>query len=139
MKLKNCIGLAYCCAFVARSDQVILGTFTVLWGTTIGVSQGMDFATAAGKGALLFAVAGSASLLWLPVLGFTLDKFNRVTGVIISMICAALGYGSMYFVDETIMFTASGFPLSGQSVMLFTLLGIGQISAFLHHLGLHDC
>jgi MFS family permease len=125
------IALSYACGFVARSDQVILGTFTVLWGTTVGVSQGMDYATAAGKGAMIFAIAGSASLLWLPILGFTLDKFNRVTGVIICMTCAAFGYASMYFVDETIMFTASGFPLSGQATMLFTLLGIGQISAFL--------
>jgi MFS family permease len=125
------IALSYACGFVARSDQVILGTFTVLWGTTVAVSQGVDYATAAGKGALLFAVAGSASLLWLPVLGFMLDKFNRVTGVIISMASAAVGYGCMYFVDEATMFTTSGFPLSGQAALLFGLLGMGQISAFL--------
>jgi MFS family permease len=125
------IALSYACGFVARSDQVILGTFTVLWGTTVAVTQGMDYATASGKGALIFAIAGSASLLWLPLLGFTLDKFNRVTGVVICMTCAALGYGSMYFVDETTMFTTSGFPLSGQSSLLFVALGIGQISAFL--------
>lgn len=125
------IALSYACGFVARSDQVILGTFTVLWGTTVGVSMGMDYATAAGKGALIFAIAGTASLLWLPVLGPMLDKFNRVTGVIICMTCAAIGYSSMYFVDETNMFTTSGFPLSTESALLFVLLGIGQISAFL--------
>lgn len=125
------IALSYACGFVARSDQVILGTFTVLWGTTVAVSQGMDYATAAGKGALLFAVAGTTSLLWLPVLGFTLDKLNRVTGVVVSMACAAIGYGSMYYVDESQMFTSSGFPLGLQSVLLFGLLGVGQISAFL--------
>jgi MFS family permease len=125
------IALSYACGFIARSDQVILGTFTVLWGTTVGISQGMDFATAAGKGALLFAVAGTAALLWLPALGFVLDKFNRVTGVVISMSIGAVGYGAMMFVDEAVMFTTSGFPLGGQTVVLFTLLGIGQISAFL--------
>jgi MFS family permease len=125
------IALRYACGFVARSDQVILGTFTVLWGTTIAVTQGMDYATASGKGALIFAIAGTASLLWLPMLGFVMDKFNRVTGVIFCMTCAALGYGSMYFVNEATMFTTSGFPLSGESSFLFALLGIGQISAFL--------
>jgi len=125
------IALSYACGFVARSDQVILGTFTVLWGTTVAVRQGMDYATASGKGALIFAIAGTASLLWLPLLGFVMDKFNRVSGVVFCMTCAALGYGSMYFIDETTMFTVSGFPLSGSSSFLFAMLGIGQISAFL--------
>jgi len=125
------IGLSYACGFIARSDQVILGTFTVLWGSTVGVSQGMDYATAAGKGAIIFAIAGGASLIWLPILGVILDKFNRVTGVVISMTLGALGYGSMYFVNEATMFTESGFPLGGQAVVLFALLGVGQISAFL--------
>jgi MFS family permease len=125
------IALSYCCGFVARSDQVVLGTFTVLWGTRVAVAQGLDFATASGKGALLFAVAGGASLIWLPVLGFVMDKLNRVTGVVICMTLAAFGYGAMYFVDEANMFSASGFPLTRQSIILFTLLGMGQISAFM--------
>jgi MFS family permease len=125
------IGLAYACGFVARSDQVILGTFTVLWGTTVGVAQGMDYATASGKGAIIFAMAGTSSLLWLPVLGSILDRFNRVTGIIICMTLGACGYGSMFFVDEVNMFTDSGFPLSTQSLALFLFLGVGQISAFL--------
>ncbi|MGI9289849.1 MAG: MFS transporter [Gammaproteobacteria bacterium] len=125
------IALAYACGFVARSDQVILGTFTVLWGATVGVSQGMDYATAAGKGAIIFAMAGSASLLWLPILGALTDKMNRVSSVIISMSIAAVGYGCMYFVDEATMFTESGFPLSTRTLLLSLLLGVGQISAFL--------
>jgi len=125
------IALSYCCGFVARSDQVIMGTFTVLWGAKIGIAQGMDFATASGKGALLFAIAGTASLLWLPVLGIVMDRVNRVTGVIFCMTSAALGYFGMYFVDETQMFTTSGFPLGGQTIVLFALLGMGQIGAFM--------
>jgi MFS family permease len=125
------IALSYCCGFVARSDQVVLGTFTVLWGTRVAIAQGLDFATASGKGAMLFAVAGGVSLIWLPVLGIFMDKMNRVTGVIICMALAAIGYSSMYFVDESNMFTASGFPLTQQTIVLFALLGAGQISAFM--------
>lgn len=125
------IALSYACGFIARSDQVILGTFTVLWGTTVGVAMGMDYATAAGKGAIIFAIAGGASLIWLPILGVILDKFNRVTGVVISMTLGAIGYSSLYFVNEATMFTESGFPLGGQAAILFALLGVGQISAFL--------
>lgn len=126
------IGLAYCCAFVARSDQVILGTFTVLWGTTVAMEYlDMDFATASGKGAAIFAVTGGASLLYLPILGFLLRKTNRVTAVIICMASASIGYGCVYFIDETTMIKAEGFPLSLQASLLLMVLGIGQISAFL--------
>ncbi len=125
------IALAYACGFVARGDQVILGTFTVLWGTRVGVGMGMDYATASGKGALIFAIAGTASLLWLPVLGFVIDKMNKVSAIIFCMSCAAIGYSGTYFIDEATMLTQSGFPLSGQASGMFFLLGIGQISAFL--------
>jgi len=125
------IALSYACGFVARGDQVILGTFTALWGTSAAVAQGMDYATASGKGGIIFGVAGAASLIWLPLLGIALDRFNRVSGVIFCMTCAAIGYGCTWFVDESRMFTESGFPLSLQASALFTLLGIGQISAFM--------
>ncbi len=125
------IALSYCCGFVARSDQVILGTFTVLWGAKVGVDMGMDYATASGRGALIFAIAGSASLVWLPVLGVISDRFNRVTFVVVCMTMAALGYGAVYFVDEATMLTESGFPLSAEAAILFALMGAGQISAFM--------
>ena len=125
------IALAYACGFVARGDQVILGTFTVLWGARVGIDSGLDYATASGKGALIFAIAGSASLLWLPVLGVVIDKMNRVGAIILCMTVAGIGYSSTYFVNEDTMFTQSGFPLSLQAVLLFFLLGVGQISAFL--------
>jgi len=126
------VALAYACGFVARGDQVILGTFTVLWGTRVGIERfGMDYATASGKGALIFAIAGTASLLWLPLLGIVMDKINRVSAVILCMTCAALGYAATYFVDEATMFTESGFPLSMNAVLCFFALGIGQISAFM--------
>ena len=36
------IALSYAAAFVARSDLVILGTFSVLWGATAAVEQGIE-------------------------------------------------------------------------------------------------
>lgn len=115
------IALSYACAFVARSDLVVLGTFTVLWGTVAGVQQGMDPAVAAGRGAGLFGIASAASLLWLAVLGSVMDRFNRVSGIVFCMAFAAIGYCSMAFV---------GNPLDPASIPLFILLGVGQISAF---------
>jgi MFS family permease len=115
------IMLSYAAAFVARSDLVVLGTFTVLWGTVAGVAQGMDPAIAAARGSGLFGIASGAALLWLSLLGVVMDRFNRVTGAVFCMAVAAVGYSSMWFVDD---------PLARESIPLFVLLGVGQISAF---------
>jgi MFS family permease len=126
------IALSYCCAFVARSDQVILGTFTVLWGTNVAMEQlGVDYATASGKGGLIFGMAGMASLIFLPILGFFLRNMNRVTAVIICMTMASLGYSGTYFIDEATMFNDKGYPLGTEALLLFAFLGIGQICAFM--------
>ncbi len=115
------IALAYASAFVARSDLVILGTFTVLWGAVAGVEQGLDPAIASARGAGIFGIASVAALLWLAILGPVMDRFNRVSGVIFCMACATIGYGSMWLVDD---------PLSHGAIPFFLLLGVGQSSAF---------
>jgi len=115
------IALSYAVAFVARGDMVIMGTFAVLWGTLAGVSQGLDPVVASARGAGLFGIASAAALVWLAVLGSFMDRINRVTGAIICMTLAAVGYSSMWFVDD---------PLSTAAIPYFLLLGVGQISAF---------
>jgi len=116
------IALAYASAFVSRGDLVILGTFTILWGKTFGISQGMEPAEALAVGTLVFVTAQTAALLWVPLLGFLLDRLNRVTGLIICMGLATAGYLGTVFVDD---------PTATAAIPLFVILGIGQISAFL--------
>ena len=115
------IALSYAAAFVARSDLVILGIFTVLWGMTEGVKQGLEIAEAASQGARMFATASIAALLWLFVLGAVMDRFNRITTVIFCMSLAAIGYSSLLLVEN---------PLASEAIPYFLLLGVGQISAF---------
>lgn len=115
------IALAYACAFIARGDLVVVGTFVNLWGTNAGMAAGMDPAEATSQGRMLFAAATTAGLLWLPMMGYMLDKVNRVTGTIICMSLAAIGFLFTDFVDD---------PLAKESLIFFVLLGIGQISAF---------
>mgnify|MGYP005812059547 CR=1 FL=1 len=115
------IALAYACAFIARGDLVVIGTFVNLWGTNAGIAAGLDPAEATAKGRLLFGAATGAGLVWLPVMGYMLDKVNRVTGTIICMTLAALGFLFTDMVDD---------PLQKESLVYFILLGIGQISAF---------
>lgn len=116
------IALAYACGFIARSDLVILGTFTTLWGQTAGIEAGLDPARAAARGAQIFGTASLAALLWLPVIGAIVDRMNRVTGVALCMTLAVIGYLCTLLIGD---------PLARESLVLFALLGMGQISAFL--------
>jgi len=115
------IALAYAAAFVARSDLVVLGLFTVLWGNVAAMAAGMEPAEATSVGRRLFGTAQLAALLWAFLLGPFLDRFNRVSLMAFCMGMAAIGYIGVAFVDD---------PLSMRALPLFALLGVGQISAF---------
>ena len=115
------IALSYACGFIARSDLVLLGTYSVLWGTTTAAAQGMPAAQALAEGRKVFAIASVAALLWLPVMGLVIDRVNRVTGVIICMSIATAGYLGTMFIDDV---------LSRAAIPWLVLLGMGQISAF---------
>ncbi len=119
------IALSYACAFIARSDQVVLGTFTVMWGTVVAIEAGVDPGAASSKGAVLFAISATASLVWLGLLGAVMDRFNRVSAVVFCMGLSAVAYCSMIFVDNTRIV-----PLHLDTALWFAFLGIGQISAF---------
>lgn len=115
------IALSYASAFVARSDLVVIGAFTNLWGSVWGMQQGMSPAQAAIVGLTIFAVAQAFGLIWSPIMGVIIDRVNRVSAVIFGMGLASIGYASMYFVDD---------PTNKMYWILFAVLGVGQISAF---------
>lgn len=116
------IALAYASAFIARSDLVVLGTFTTLWGQVAGIEAGMDPARAAAQAGRLFGTASLAALIWLPIMGALFDRLNRLTGVSVCMALAVIGYVGTLFVEDA---------LSVRALPWFCLLGVGQISAFL--------
>jgi MFS family permease len=115
------IALAYACAFIARGDLVVVGTFVNLWGTSAAMAAGMDPGQASARGTLLFVISSTAGLFWLPIMGLLLDRVNRVTGTIICMTFGALGFIFTGMVED---------PLAPGAWVFFALLGIGQISAF---------
>jgi MFS family permease len=115
------IALAYACAFIARADLVILGTFSILWGAKVAQESGMDAASGVAAGRLAFVTASGAALLWLPVVGFVLDRINRVTGTAICMTLTSIGFLSTLLMDN---------PIAPESRLLWVLVGIGNISAF---------
>ncbi|MDP7526555.1 MAG: MFS transporter [Candidatus Marinimicrobia bacterium] len=115
------IQLVYASAFVARADLVIIGTFLVLWGTMAGKDMGMTTAEAQSAARLVFVTSSMSALVSSPIIGYLIDKVDRIKAVSFCMAIAAAGYLSMFFVDNV---------LSPDAKPLFMLLGVGHQCAF---------
>ena len=116
------IAVAYASAFTARGDVVVIGTYVSLWGTQVGIREGLSGADALQQAMIIFAVIQSAALFTAPLIGILNDKINRVTALILGMGVAALGYLAFGLHDD---------PFGGAGIGVAVLLGIGQISAIL--------
>jgi MFS family permease len=114
--------LAYAAAFIARGDQSINAAFLILWGTLAGRAAGMTDAEAVMNGTLIFVIAQIAALLWAPVMGPLLDRMDRVTGLAICMVLAAIGNLALVLLQD---------PYGDYRLIFFILQGVGQISVFL--------
>lgn len=115
------VSIAYLSAFAARGDMVIGGTFLVLWGTLAGQAQGLETAAAVREGTLLFVIFTSMSLVWAPVMGWALDRFDRVSVLAAGAALATIGFAAVGFIDD---------PLDPSVKPVFVLMGIGQASCF---------
>ncbi len=114
--------ISYGAAFIARGDQSVNATFLVLWGSTAGVAAGMESAEAVKNGTVMFIVAQVSALVWAPILGPILDRFDRVSGLAACMVLGAIGNLSVILLAD---------PLANYALIFYILLGIGQISVFL--------
>ncbi|NEX19775.1 MFS transporter [Thiorhodococcus mannitoliphagus] len=114
--------LSYAAAFIARGDQSVNATFLILWGTTAGLAAGMETAEAVKNGTIIFVLAQVAALVWAPIMGPIMDRMDRVSGLALSMVLAAIGNLSVIWLVD---------PMPGTGMVFYILLGIGQISVYL--------
>lgn len=121
------IALSYAAAFTSRGDLVVVGIFVSLWSVQAGTAMGLDSGEAYKKGVLVFAISQTMALLWAPVMGWIMDKVNRVTAIAIAMALATAGYLSTAFLDS---------PIEGAGMAVFIVLAIGQVSALITSQGL---
>lgn len=82
-------GVAY---FVSRGDLIVMTTFLTLWIVAAGVDVGIAAEDAQSRAGQLFGISQLAMLLFMPVMGFLVDRFDRVTVLALSMGIATLGY-----------------------------------------------
>jgi len=115
--------LAFAESFIARGDLLLVGTFLSLWlihtGTSMHDMQIQDATKQAGR---LSGLVHFSALMWAPVFGYIIDKFDRTTTVIIAMFLATLGYSSIGFMDD---------PTAAYATIPLILLGIGELSAII--------
>ena len=114
------IALAYLAAVVSRGDLAVLSTFFTLWLTQVGTSVGLTTGEASVQAIKFYILIQVFALLWLPVMGWLLDRIDRVAGLAIAMVLAGGGYFSLSLVDD---------PLGGQMYIAAALVGMGEMSA----------
>ena len=121
------VALAYTAAVVARGDMAVLSTFFVLWLTQEGLAAGMETSAASTVALKFYILIQVFALCWLPVMGFLLDRIDRVAGLALAMLLAGGGYFSLFLIDD---------PLGPQIYLSAVLVGMGEISANLASLTL---
>lgn len=114
------IALAYLAASVSRGDMAVLSTFFVLWLTQTGVEAGLTTGEASQKALTFYIVIQACALPAAVVMGWLLDRIDRVIGLAIAMAIAGLGYFSLLFVPD---------PLGPLMYGAAALIGVGEMSA----------
>ena len=114
------IALAYLAASVSRGDMAVLSTFFVLWLTQTGVETGLTTGAASQKALTFYIVIQACALPAAVVMGWLLDRIDRVIGLAIAMAIAGLGYASLWFVPD---------PLGPLMYGSAALIGVGEMSA----------
>jgi len=82
-------GVAY---LVSRGDLIVMTTFLTLWIVAVGTDSGVPIEDAQARGGMLFGISQLAMIMFMPVMGFLVDRFDRVSVLAFSMGVAAAGY-----------------------------------------------
>lgn len=116
------VALAYGCAFAARGDVLVVGTFTFLWTQQGAEDLGLGLGDGFRRGGIIMGVIQFSALAWALVMGFILDKVDRATGVIIAFTLSAIGYTSFGLVGD---------PFSNSIFLPAVVLGMGESSTII--------
>ena len=92
------------------------------WVIQVAPDAGIGIPQAMGEAGKLMGLMGAVTLVWTPIFGYILDKLNRVTGMALAMLFAAIGYTSMGLITS---------PLDNAMLPAFIILAVGQGSAII--------
>lgn len=109
-------------AFVARGDLVVISTFFSLWAIQAGQIEGLRLEEAIRKAAIFIIIIQGSSVLWAPVWGYVLDRWDRLSAVCVALLVASIAYFWVGF---------SPSPIATAFIPAAILLGIGEFSAIM--------
>ncbi len=119
--------VCYAGSFISRADLTLVATFVSLWLQRVGRDEGLDGPEALAKAGLMFALIQGSALLWAPVAGWLIDRYDRLACVVGALFLGALGYTVFGLQDQ---------PFSPLGYVGCVLVGIGQMSVILSVTGL---
>ncbi len=114
--------IACCEAFIARGDLVVVSTFLTLWAKQSGLLAEMSLPEALAAATMLAGTVSLAQLLFSPVVGFFLDKIDRLVGM-----AAAIGFAGVAY----LWVGFSSDPLAAWFIPAAIALGMGEAAAIL--------
>jgi MFS family permease len=109
--------VAYAAGVIGRGDLIVISTFLSLWIVQAGSDAGIPSGQALARAGIVFGVIQGSALLWAPIMGFIVDRLDRLTALAFAMGLAAAGYFLMGQVADP--FNNSIFPFA-------VLLGMGE-------------
>ena len=116
------IALSYGAAFIGRTDLVVVVIFLSLWITHVALEQGMSTEEALIEAGIMLGLMQGAGILFMPIMGFLVDRINRVVAVALATGLALVGYLWLGLLDQ---------PMGVLAYPAAIILGMGQASAIL--------
>jgi len=116
------IALSYGAAFIGRTDLVVVVIFLSLWITHVALEQGMSTEEALIEAGIMLGLMQGAGILFMPIMGFLVDRINRVVAVALATGLALVGYLWLGLLDQ---------PMGVRAYPAVIILGMGQASAIL--------
>jgi len=108
------LGLTCAAYFVSRGDLAIFVIFFSLWIFAAGTDAGLPVADVQSTVGRLFGISQLAMLMFTPVMGVIVDRFDRVTALAIAMAIATVGYLALGLVGD---------PFSSSWIYVVAILG----------------
>lgn len=116
------LALAFSESFIARGDLLMIGTFLSAWLIQAGMANDLSAPEATSNAGRIGGMVQAVTLVWAPIFGIILDRFDRVSVVIFAMTMAVIGYAAIGLTPD---------PTSPSAIVALVLLGVGEFSAIM--------
>ena len=114
--------ICYAGSGVGRADLTLVVTFVSLWLQQLGRDEGMSGVEALKSAGIMLAIVQGSSLLSAPFIGISIDRFHRLTSVMVALIVAGVGYTLLGMQAQ---------PFTPLGYFACALVGIGQMGVIL--------